>query len=297
MRWSPYYDECLRLLTESQYPSDTFLVQLVQLQLIHEKVNHAPWHDMSNPNLQPCSDGFEAVKTTAGVPASLYVRTFLIEMNKARKKIPDELRQNDILTLYGLNLEVSINEAALSKNLDLAAFDRLEFLWAALQAVKRWFDLFLCVSPANYVGVSMNVFAQFAHCLVALSRLSSFEHPHWDVKLARETCSFSTILDQVIDRFANVKAAANLDGGIRDDVDIFSSNARRITAIKTWWNAKLATEQANSTEPVATAAADPGDDTAVTDPMLTGPPIDFSDDSWLRDIMSLDDYQFNQYLQ
>ena len=298
MRWLPYYDECLRLLTGSHHSADTFLVQLVRLQLVHEKVIHAPWHDLNNPvqrEYQPGDHATEAAKITPSAPASFYVKALQNDLNQAREQIPSELRQNEILALYGYNVEVCIHEIALSKALD-PGFQRLESLWAALQAIKSWYELFFRFSPATYVGVSMGVYAQFAHCLVALSRLSSFEHPDWDLKLARETCNLSTILDQIIDRFARVKVEANLDCSNREDIDVFSSNSRRVTAIKQWWNAKLAAEQSTSTE-TAASASDQVDENIAADPMLTGPPIDFSDDSWLRDILSLDDNQFSQFLQ
>lgn len=300
MRWSSYHNECMRVLTESESIADKLLVHLVQFQRVHEKVIHAPWHDIQVPALQSSDDMFEITKTTTGAPASFYVRALQSDLNQARKEIPTELLQNEVLMLYGYNVELSIHEAALSKNLD-PAFDRLESLWAALQAAKSWFDLFFRIPPAGYISISMAIFAQFAHCLVALSRLSSFEHPHWDLELARKTCNLSEILDRVIDKFARVKAEVNLDVNSTDDNDVFSSNARRITAIKQWWSAKLAAEQpsaSNNAEAEPTMAEQHIDENAGNaDPMLSGPPIDFSDDTWLRDIMSLDDFQFSQYLQ
>ena len=294
MRWIPYYDECLRALTESEHEADTLLVQLVRLQHIHEKVIHAPWHDASNaplrwPEVQSGDQGLDATKAIASVPVSLYVNAFQNELKQAREQMPFELRQNELLMLHGYNIELSIHEVALSKGLN-PGFQRLSSLWAALQAVKGWFELFFQIPPASYIAITFSTFSQFIHCVVTLSRLSTFEHPEWDLKLARETCNLSLVLDELIHRFGQVKAEANLDPGSKEDNDVFSINARRMSAIKQWWDTKLAAEQPAS-------ADDQLDDITATDPMLSGPTIDFSDDGWLRDILALDDYQFSQYIK
>ena len=292
MRWIPYYDECLRELTENEHIADTLLVQLVRLQQVHEKVIHAPWHDPSSaplrwPEAQPSDQALDVTNSAANVPVSFYVSAFQNELKQAREQVPLELRQNELLLLHCYNIELSIHEVALSKTLD-PRFKRLESLWAALQAIKSWFELFFQFPPASYVALSFSTFSQFIHCVVALSRLSTYEHPDWDLKLARETCNLSLILDELIDRFARVKAEANIDPGVQDHHDVFSTNARRMSAIKQWWDTKLAAEQSVSTD-------DQLDENTASDPMLGGQPIDFSDDGWLRDILSLDDYQFSQF--
>ena len=294
MRWIPYYDECLRELTESEYTADNLLAQLVKFQQIHEKVIHAPWHDQNSapprwPEAQPSEQAPDVTKALASVPVSFYVKAFQNELKQAREQLPFELRQNELLMLHGYNLELSIHEVALSKALD-PAFQRLESLWAALQAIKSWFELFFQFPPANYVAVSFSTYSQSIHCIVALSRLSTFEHPDWDLKLARDACNLSLVLDELIDKFARVKAEANLDPGNQNDADVFSTNARRMGAIKQWWDTKLATEQSAGID-------DQLDENTATDPMLAGPPIDFSDDGWLRDILALDDYQFSQFVK
>ncbi|KAF7900698.1 uncharacterized protein EAF01_008000 [Botrytis porri] len=87
-----------------------------------------------------------------------------------------------------------------------------------------------------------------AHCMVALYRLSVFEDPQWDVQLVRQQLDFSLILDQIVKTWENVKDEAGLDTGLTrvDDVDIYTSNAKRIGLIKTWWDAKIAGETSSN---------------------------------------------------
>ena len=270
---------------ENGLPSDAFLVQLVKLQLIHEKVIHGPWHDLGN-GFQPSEQN---AKSTACAPAAYYVKALQNELDRTRDQMRPDLQQNPILMLYGYNTELSIHEVALSKAFD-SGYQRLDSLWASLQATKNWFDLFLQIPPAEYVAIPFALYSQFAHCIVALSRLSTYEHPDWNFKLARNSCSMSSILDDIIDRFLRVKSEARLEPNNPVDTDIFSSNARRLGAIKQWWETKLAAEELASAENQL-------EESTTHDPMLSGPPIDFSDDGWLRDLMSLDEHQFSQFLK
>ncbi len=286
MRWIPYYDDCLHLLMGSESTSDVLLVQLVKLQLIHEKIVHGPWHDLGN-GFQP---GEQTINSTAAcAPAAYYVNGLQNELNRTRDEIPSELRDDPTLMLYIYNMELSIHELALSKAVD-SGYQRLDSLWASLQATKNWFDLFLQTPPADYVAITFALYSQFAHCIVALSRLSTYEHPDWDIKLARESCNLSSILDEITDRFLRVKVEAGLDANHPVDTDIFSSNARRLGAIKQWWDTKLAAEQLADAENQL-------EESTTHDPMLSGPPIDFSDDGWLRDILTLDEHQFSQFMK
>ena len=72
-------------------------------------------------------------------------------------------------------------------------------------------DLFLAFSPALYINMSFAPFAQLAHCVVILYRLSTFEYLGWDLTLVCETLSFSLVIDKVVTTMARVIAAAGLD--------------------------------------------------------------------------------------
>ena len=279
MRWVPYYDDCLRLLAESEHPSDTLLAHTVRIQLIVERALQAPWHD---PATAECSRA----------PSSFYIKSLERDLLETRQQVPADLLQNQTLLLHYYGAELTIHEVALTKaeissNGLGSAAQRLDWLWACLQATKNWFNLFLQYDASVYPCLPISLLSKMAHALVALSRLSTFEHPGWDLKIVRETCNLSTILDEIALRFTQVRTMARIDLGISGDNDTWSNTSRRIFAIKSWWNAKLAAEEQAST----------GLDNPVADPAFTGGPIDFSDDAWLRDMLGLDDSQFEQFLQ
>ena len=116
----------------------------------------------------------------------------------------------------------------------------------------------------------MPIFTQMAFCILALYRLSTLDDPAWDRGLVRDTADLSLILGQVIEKFAQVKAAVNLDPGTSEGKDMFSGNARTIKAIKTWWDAKVDAEL--------------NDNNMGLNETLGEMNMDFLDDVWLRDI-------------
>ena len=158
-------------------------------------------------------------------------------------------------------------------------FQRLESLYACLYAIKNWFDLFLTFTPASYVGVSMSEFTQLAHCIIALYRLSTFEWPEWDHEVVRNFANLSNILGQVLNNFAAVKVAAELDKDGWDNKDLFTVTSRALNHIKSWWDSKLSVESITP-------------DTAGIDATMTEAPVDFLDDAWLQDLLGTGSYRF-----
>ena len=85
MKWTPYLDECLRLLLEnaecSEHGSnDLFLVQIIRVQLVIEKLSQTPWHDSS----------FESTE----LPPQFFIHALEAQLASLRKEIPSELARN-----------------------------------------------------------------------------------------------------------------------------------------------------------------------------------------------------------
>ena len=128
----------------------------------------------------------------------------------------------------------------------------------------------------------MIVFTQMAHCIITLFRLVTFDDPVWDRGLVRDTANLSLILEQIIERYTEVKVEADLDHGDSEDKDIFSGSARFLRTIKTWWDAKVAAEFNND---------------MVLDDTLGDINMEGFDDVWLRDILGLGEGQFDLNMQ
>ena len=186
----------------------------------------------------------------------------------------------DVLLLYIYSTEFKILEVGLSKApvvVSDVGFQRLDSLYGCLHAAKKWFDLFLSLPSALYVGFSLPIYTQMAHGVIILFRLLTFDDPLWDRGVARDTADLSQILEQLIQRFSQVRAAADLDHGSSEEKDIYSGNARFLSTIKAWFDAKIAAEQ---------------NDPMALDETLGEINLDCFDDVWLKDILTQGDGQF-----
>ncbi|KAF7916578.1 uncharacterized protein EAE98_010587 [Botrytis deweyae] len=240
LRWTSYADECLKILSEKpESLHDMLMTQIVRLQLIQEHVKDAPWYDTAG-------DGSTAFKA----PAVFYLKALKNQMETFRQQIPNEVRENCTFLMHLYNTELTIHEVALSKepHADMPDSQRLESLCICFQSVKSWFELYFSTPCRDHTSFSFPIYTHMAHCMVALYRLSVFEDPQWDVQLVRQQLDLSLVLDQIIKIWENVKGEAGLDAGVIkvDDVDIYTSNAKRIGLIKTWWDAKVAGEASSN---------------------------------------------------
>jgi hypothetical protein len=170
--------------------------------------------------------------------------------------------------------ELSIYEIGFSQAPD--AFNgepnrRVECLWLCLNATKSWSDVFLSITPPEYVGFSALIYCAMPRCFVTMHRLATFEHAEWDQAILREHQDVSYFLEQSVKNFASVKEAAGLDIGGSEDVDSFTSMAARIRVIKMSW------DSANA--PAMTSVGMPYNDG------LYDFPMEFSDEDWLKDLL------------
>lgn len=176
--------------------------------------------------------------------------------------------------------ELALSKAPIVSN--SPGFQQLDSLFACLHATKKWFDLFLSLPHASYVGFSISIFTQQAQCIMTLFRLLTFDDSIWDRGLARDLANLALILEQIIQKLTQVKVVASLDHGESQAKDIFSGTARTLESIKTWWDSRSAAELTNNTGLNET---------------LNGTFLDFQDDMWLKDIFGGGDGIFDMNLQ
>jgi hypothetical protein len=289
LRWTPHMDECLQRLAEKQEcPTDEILVQQVRLQLIVEKVAQAPWYDGEVENVEPIR-----------APPAFYLKALQSQLLEVKRKLPPESLRNgklsfasrfhtrfdglaEVVLAHIYSTELTINEIALSKapiisnNSD---FQRLESLYACLNSVKSWFDVFFTIPPSAYIAFSFSVFSQLVHCLVALFRLSTLDDPAWDKDIVRNTANLLLILDQVADNIGQAARLAGLDSDSTER-DIFTKAAKMVESVRLGWEASQAVQPVEPAIPTR-----PNVDETISDAFQ----LDLSDDAWLTEILvSLD---------
>ncbi len=275
MRWTPYLDECLRLLEEKrEYPTDLLLVYLVRVQLISNKLACAPWNDTFGDAMTK-------------FPPEFYLKALQSQLDDLKRNIPPELQTNsksyflsqllkqhvlthfaEILQLHVLNTVLSMHEHSLSmhehslsispsKNISSDSstqLQRIENLWTCLTTTKSWFATFLSLDSfplSCYPQMSMAILAQMAHCLVALFRLSTFESPNvlWDRQRVRQELDLGEVVKLMSDRWGGVSAAAGLDtSGMGENGEDLWILTKRFMGIGNWWEMKVAAAAAAATE-------------------------------------------------
>ena len=78
LRWTPYLDECLRVLsTSEEASSDRRLVHIVRLQAVVSKTSEAPWQD-------------ESSKT----PVLYYINALNAQLEQYHADLPEDMREN-----------------------------------------------------------------------------------------------------------------------------------------------------------------------------------------------------------
>ena len=190
----------------------------------------------------------------------------------------DESTEAVLAHLY--STELSVNEIALSQVPTVTNFSdlkQLKRLYACVESIRSWFEVFLAIPPADYIGFPFSIFSQLVHCLTTLYRLSTLNDSNWDKGSVRETTDLLPILDQVINNMEQVAAVAGLDNSDIAEGDVFSRTARKFRSIRLEWEAKLGPDDLTvSTIPTPQSA-----EATLTEASSA----DFSDNDWMMDFL------------
>lgn len=96
LRWTPYLDQCLRLLDETQEAStDDLLVQLVRVQLLRNKVASVQWSHSCPPiDMKRSTFGPEA---SSNFTQDFFITAFIYQLEELKRTIPVQLKDNRML--------------------------------------------------------------------------------------------------------------------------------------------------------------------------------------------------------
>lgn len=155
--------------------------------------------------------------------------------------------------MYFSNAELAIHEVFIKAPIPTNSPDpqSLKSLHTCLLAAKSWLDVWLCVPPEHYMGVSFTIFFQFCRALVDLFMLSTLDDPTWDRKAVQDCVNLFHYLDLLQTKFKRSSDQPGQDG----EATIFSKGVSMILAIKERWGPSLmearpylpTTEMANPT--------------------------------------------------
>ncbi|PYH46320.1 Zn(II)2Cys6 transcription factor [Aspergillus saccharolyticus JOP 1030-1] len=233
LRWTSYMDECLRLLEEQQESiNDEMLVQQVRLQLVNDKLNLGGFFGGSKGSMRPS-------------PA-VYIRPMQAQLQTQLQGIMSRVRPNsqgyiEILLLHHYNTSLSLYESALTKgtiaSITNVSYEHLDYLYGCLEATKSWFDVFLSIPAAEYIGFPFAIFSQMVQNLVTLYQLSTLDSSVWDTTNVRQTADIIQIMNMVISNMGQVASLNGFEGDPGGDV--FSNIAKMYQGVRVGWETKL----------------------------------------------------------
>ncbi|KAK6075026.1 hypothetical protein SCUP515_06077 [Seiridium cupressi] len=103
--------------------------------------------------------------------------------------------------------ELSIRESILRGGPDRVAgvdVQRLRELDSVLTAIESWLDVFTHMPLVDAIGIHVDNFTQFLHCIVVLFKLSVLEEPGWDLEEVRRRLDVFNVLDTTYELVENI---------------------------------------------------------------------------------------------
>ncbi|KAF4212986.1 hypothetical protein CNMCM8980_009576 [Aspergillus fumigatiaffinis] len=232
MRWTAHMKECLEVLTErKETPNAAVLVQLVQIQLVVDKVIRRSWDE----------SGLTVEGSEPRLPTSFFIQTMHQQLQSVRSRISPESADNKVVLFHLYQAEVAVYESALSRSatrVEDVDVTRISHLYACLSATKNWLELLLTVGPEEYVFLPVTIIFQVSHCLSTLFYLSTLDYPGWDKEAVTRTADLQSISQEVIDRLDSVAEAAGIQNEGTDG-DSWSKAARILPILKASWASRL----------------------------------------------------------
>ncbi|MCJ1388446.1 hypothetical protein MMC18_001293 [Xylographa bjoerkii] len=95
-------------------------------------------------------------------PPAFYLKALRSQLQEVKNKILAELLSNEVELLHFHSTALTINEIGFAKAVAISSYldlQRLEGLYASLNAIKSWFDVFFAIPPAAYIGFPFSVFS------------------------------------------------------------------------------------------------------------------------------------------
>lgn len=137
----------------------------------------------------------------------------------------------------------------------------------------------------NWIGINVDIFAHFTHCLVVLFKLTTLEAPGWDLEEVRRRANVFEILDraaETVDRVPVTLGIVDAEGPRRG---LLFKTSYLFRAIKALFLAEMGPQKQQLRQQSLSAAQDGGvgfgDDGYVPDEFL----MSLWDEPWFSDIL------------
>ncbi|KAJ5648060.1 hypothetical protein N7490_004432 [Penicillium lividum] len=231
MQWTPYMDECVEALTESnESVYDEMFIQQVKLQRVALDI--------------------EDIKETHKVPAAFYSAGLRHRVNHIKNHMSSQLFRDgecdpgfsdespltstEIMLSSIYYTELSISGLMLC-NKNLPNSQELESLHECLSIIRSALENFFRIPISEYHGMSFPFFIQLARTIVVLIKLSTSRDAFWDSTLVSGTIDVLQVMDRLLDNIHEAKTMIGDQGK-----DGFLDKASKIFAsVRSWCSSNL----------------------------------------------------------
>ncbi|KAI1451221.1 hypothetical protein F4805DRAFT_452224 [Annulohypoxylon moriforme] len=208
LRWTSYLEECLRFFSErGETHMDILLAAQIRCQIITNHLSCAP------------SDEIIGIETPKA-PSATLAMALLRQLNDIRQSLPTDIASHRTTRFYLLHTELRIRESVLGRprSLDqtgLSQLQRVQDLESVLNAIERWYAVYLEMPLGDWIGFPADIFTQFMQFLVVNFRLTILDEPGWDAQEVRRRVDVFESLDQAcesVNRIPTIAGMVDADG-------------------------------------------------------------------------------------
>lgn len=157
---------------------------------------------------------------------------------------------------------------------------------ATLNTIESWLATFFEMPECVWIGISVDIFAQFMHCLVVLFKLTTLETLGWDLEEVRRRADVFEILDRAAETVDRVPARLGIMDARGPRRGLLFKTSYLFRAIKALFMAEMGPRKQQQQQQQSLLAAQDGSvgsggDGYVSDEFL----MSLWDEPWFSDIL------------
>ncbi|KAJ6440730.1 Ca2+-modulated nonselective cation channel polycystin protein [Purpureocillium lavendulum] len=225
----------------------------------------------------------------SGTTAAL-ARVLLSRLRSVQEKLPPDILSERAVQLYLSHAELTVREGLIGRNQvnardSLSHFSRLQDLELLMDCAEKWLGLFTQMPLNDWVGINVDVFAQFTHTLVIVFKLNTLSETGWDLDEYRRRANVLQILDRTCETIDSVPSATGMVDADGPRSGLFFKTTYLLRAIKALFVTEMGPlASAGREKPQSTDGRDgPLDDDSVS--ILDDFLMNLENEPWISDIL------------
>ncbi|CAG9947163.1 unnamed protein product [Clonostachys rosea f. rosea IK726] len=236
--WTPYLGKCLRILAEMKETKlDASLAAQVNCQIF------------INPILYPSSE--ETGEESKGQPItrSLFAAS-IRNIQEIKRGLLPELLASCPLRLYFTIAELKLRDRFLNTTREARdpqdQLQRIQDLEATMECVERCLSVINDMPLEDWVGVTVDKFSEFMHCLIALFKLTTLNEPLWDTEEVRKRADVLQLMDKYCETMSRVAVETRMVDAELPRKGLFFKGPSLLRAIRALMAAEMSNKESSS---------------------------------------------------